>query len=245
MITFDNVTLGYDRHPAVHHLNGRFGSGSLTAVLGPNGAGKSTLLKGIAGLLVPIEGQIRLDGLEPDAIAYGPQLAELDLDFPMTVLDAVCLGHWRRVGAFGAVTTPMIQLARHALEQVGLGGFERRGLRTLSVGQRARVLFARIMVADAPVILLDEPFAAVDAETTRALLAVLAEWHFQGRTIIVVIHDFDQAREHFPDILLLARDVVAWGRASEVLTLDNLQRLKTRPEAWAEHATTCHRGEEA
>jgi zinc/manganese transport system ATP-binding protein len=237
-----DVTLGYDRHPAVHHLSGSFEYGSLTAVIGPNGAGKSTLLKGIKGILPSLSGRVELDGVDRAAIAYLPQQADIDQDFPISVLDVVLLGHWRGVGMFGGMGAAHRRHAQDALTAVGLKGFERRPIGSLSVGQRQRVLFARVLLEDSPVILLDEPFAAIDARTTADLLAVVGRWHGEGRTIIAVLHDFDQVRRHFPRALLLAREVIAWGETERVLTADNLLKARAMSEAWDENAAICARG---
>ncbi len=245
LIRLRGVTFGYERHPAVHHLTGVVRAGSLTAIVGPNGAGKSTLLKGIMGLLRPLEGRVELVGLKLAEVAYLPQQAEIDRGFPISVLDTVLLGHWRTIGAFGRVTAPLLAQGRAALDSVGLGGFERRAVSSLSVGQFQRVLFARMLVQDARLILLDEPFSAIDARTTLDLLCLVGRWHAEGRTVMVVSHDFDQVRAHFPEALLLAREPVAWGRAGEVLNAANLARARAMSEAWDEHAGRCDRGGEA
>lgn len=241
-IRLTDLTLGYDRHPAVHHLNGCFEAGSLTAIIGPNGAGKSTLLKGIKGMLPVLSGGVALEGVDRAAIAYLPQQAELDQDFPISVLDVVMLGHWRGVGMFGAMGAGHRRHALDALAAVGLEGFERRPIGSLSVGQRQRVLFARVLLEDAPVILLDEPFAAIDARTTADLLALVGCWHGEGRTVIAVLHDFDQVRRHFPRALLLAREVIAWDETERVLSADNLLKARAMSEAWDEDAAICARG---
>lgn len=240
-VSIMNVTLGYDRHPAVHHLTGRFEPGSLTAVVGPNGSGKSTLLKGLTGLLAPFEGRVDLGGLRPGDIAYLPQQAEIDRSFPISVMETVLLGHWRRTGLFGRVDRTMRRQGREALDAVGLGGFGRRPIASLSAGQFQRVLFARMLLQDCPVVLLDEPFTAIDARTTADLLAVVARWHGERRTVIAVLHDFDQVRGHFPETLLLAREPVAWGPTDTVMTAQNLLQARQMAEAWDDRATVCRR----
>ena len=145
-----------------HHLSGAFQPGSLTAVVGPNGAGKSSLLKAIVGLVRPAEGRVTLSRLNRREIAYLPQQAEVDRSVPLTVLDVVSLGHWRRMGMFGGLGAGQLHAAQDALAAVGLEGFESRVVGTLSAGQFQRVLFARMMLQDAKVILLDEPFTAID-----------------------------------------------------------------------------------
>lgn len=232
------LTLGYARHPAVHHVDGTIPAGSLTAVVGPNGAGKSTLLKGIIGEIAPLEGEVARAGLARQDIAYLPQAAEIDRAFPIAVFDLVAMGLWRRVGPWRSLKPHRAAVAA-ALAAVGLTGFERRPIGTLSGGQLRRALFARVLLQDARVILLDEPFAAIDARTTDELLALVHGWHAEGRTVVAVLHDLDQVARHFPSTLLLAREAVAWGPTHEALTADNLRRARRLCEAWDEDAPVC------
>ena len=159
-IKFQNVTLGYDRHPAVHHLNGDVAAGALVAVIGPNGAGKSTLFRGLAGILKPLSGSIHLGGLDIKDIAYLPQTADIDRSFPISVFDFVGTGLWRQVGFFGGMGNAARDKIAQALAAVGLNGFENRSIGTLSGGQMQRMLFARVLLQDARLIVLDEPFNA-------------------------------------------------------------------------------------
>lgn len=240
-----DVTIAYDRHPAVHHLTGAFKAGSLTAVVGPNGAGKSSLLKAIAGMLPLAEGSIERGGLRQNAIAYLPQQASLDRGFPISVLELVLLGHWQRAGAFGRIGKRDIANAREALAAVGLEGFEQRSLGTLSGGQAQRALFARVLVQDAQLILLDEPFNALDARTVNDLVLLLQRWHGEARTVVAVLHDVELVRSRFPEVLFLAREPVAWGRTEDVLTAENQLRARRMAESWPEHAAICHTGKAA
>ena len=211
-IRLEDVTAGYNRHPALHHLTGQFEAGSLHAVVGPNGAGKSALLKALVGLIAPDTGQISLGGLRPEEIAYLPQQAELDRTFPISVADVVLLGAWRRAGALGLVSRHDRLAGEQALSSVGLEGFGRRSIGSLSVGQLQRVLFARIILQDCPLILLDEPFAGIDAPTIADLMGVVRWWHGEGRTIVAVLHDLEMVRACFPYTLLLARSAIGWAR---------------------------------
>ena len=232
-----DLTVAYERHPAVHHVGGTFAPGSLTALVGPNGAGKSSLLRCVAGLIAPAEGSVRLT--PPGAMAFLPQLAEIDRDFPISVADLVGMGHWRRVGAFGRIGADMRAATEDALAAVGLHGFGRRAIGTLSAGQFQRALFARLILQDAPLILLDEPFAGIDERTIADLLAIIARWHAEGRTLVAVLHDIEQVRRHFPRTLLLARRVVAWGETAEVLTPPLLREARAMAETWVEDAAIC------
>ena len=241
VITLDNLTVSYRQHPALHHISGQFAHGSLTAVMGPNGSGKSTLLKRLVGLLPRVGGDSGALTLQPDPLrmAYLPQVSEIDRSFPMDVCDCVLLGYWGSLGAFGRVSPALMAEVFAALHSVGLQGFERRSLGTLSSGQLQRVMFARLLVQNADVILLDEPFNAVDSKTTQGLLRLVQQWHQQGRTVVAVLHDDAQVRQHFPQTLLLARELVGWGATAEVLTPANLQRARSMAEAWDETAETC------
>ncbi len=240
-IEMSNLTLGYEGHPAVHHLDGAIASGSMTAVVGPNGSGKSTLLKGIVGLLKPIEGHIDVEGLGYREIGYLPQQANIDRSFPISVAEMASLGLWSRRGAFGGVSTSDRDHVARAISAVGLKGFEGRTLDTLSGGQLQRVLFARVLVQDSSLILLDEPFNAIDANTAADLMGVIERWHSEHRTIIAVVHDLDLAKERFPHALLLAREAIAWGETRDVITPANLLKARAMSECWDDQAPWCKR----
>jgi zinc/manganese transport system ATP-binding protein len=241
LIELANVTLGYERHPAVHHLTGSFARGSLTAVIGPNGAGKSTLIKALAGLMRPLEGAVVAHGLDRGDTSYLPQQSETDPDFPISVLDVVMLGAWRHVGSFKTVDRRLRERAMAALAAVGLAGFEHRIVGSLSVGQRQKALFARTTLADSALILLDEPFSAIDARAVDDLLNVVRRWHGEGRTVIAVLHDHDQVRQYFPETLLLSREKIAWGPTADVLTPANLLKAAAVSDAWDRAAPVCER----
>lgn len=240
-VRFEDLTLGYERHPAVHHLSGEVAPGTLLAVVGPNGAGKSTLLKGIVGALTPLQGSVRLDGISRRQVAYLPQLAEIDRSFPIGVRDFVAMGCWHDRGAFLGFGPSQHRRVSQALMAVGLEGFDRRPIGTLSGGQLQRALFARLLLQDAALILLDEPFTAIDTGTARDLMGLIRRWHGEGRTILAVLHDLELVREHFPETLLLAREPVAWGRTPECLSARNLLRARRMGEAFDEAANTCRR----
>lgn len=238
-LEFRNLTLGYDRHPAVHHLSGKVPEGALLAVVGPNGAGKSTLLKGIVGALDPLTGEIDRNGAKKEAIAYLPQLAEIDRSFPINVYDLVAMGLWRKAGLFGGIGRQDRRSIEQAISAVGLDGFEARTIGTLSGGQMQRALFARLLLQDARLILLDEPFAAMDENTIADLSDLIGRWHGERRTIVTVLHDLDYVRAHIPEALLLAREAVAWGRTGDVLTSENLKKARRMCEVFHAGAPVC------
>ena len=208
-----DVTVRYGRRIALEAVSGEFAPGSLTAVVGANGAGKSTLLAAIAGVKRLAGGVV--DRPARQRVAYLPQLAAIDREYPLTVSELITLGAWREFGAFRSPGAALRARAAAVAERVGLAGRLGRPIGEISVGELQRALFARLILQDAAVILLDEPFAAVDAQTISVLLDQIVQWHQDGRTVIAVLHDLDLVQAHFPSTLVLARRCVAWG-ATEV-----------------------------
>lgn len=224
-----NLSVQYGEYLALEGVTGALAPSTMTAVVGPNGAGKSTLLKVLAGIVRPTAGEASCRALARHRLAYLPQQAELDRGFPITVGELVALGDWRN---FGSVRRPPPGLAARVHEAVATLGLEAvidRQIAELSVGQFQRALFARLLLQDADVILLDEPFAAVDENTTDELLNLLQRWRANGQTIVAVLHDLDRVRRHFPLTLLLARSPIAWGETSLSLSPENLARAHATP----------------
>jgi len=215
LVLLRDVTVRYGRYVALEGVSGEFVPGSLTAVVGANGAGKSTLLAAIAGVVRLANGVVTCAARR--RLAYLPQLAALDRDYPLTVSELITLGGWREFGAFRSPGTALRASAAAAAETVGLAGQLPRPLGEISVGELQRALFARLIVQDAAVILLDEPFAAVDAQTVSVLLGQVTRWHQEGRTVIAVLHDLDLVRARFPSTLVLARRCLAWGATEAAL----------------------------
>jgi zinc/manganese transport system ATP-binding protein len=238
LITLQNVTLGYERHPAVHHLTGVIAGDAMLAVVGPNGAGKSTLLKALAGLIKPLAGTIA-SSVPRGQIAYLPQTPEIDRSFPISVYDLIAMGRWRKVGLFGGIDRHGREAVHAAIAAVGLTGFETRQIGTLSGGQMQRALFARAALQDARVILFDEPFTGVDERTAGDLLAIIRRWHGEGRAVVAALHDLSLIRVNFAETLLLAREPVAWGATADVLTAERLAAAQRMCEAFDEEAAAC------
>jgi zinc/manganese transport system ATP-binding protein len=233
IVRFDNLTLGYDRHPAVHHLNGEIVAGSLLAVVGPNGAGKSTLLKGMVGELRAMQGRVELIGVRRENIAYLPQQSTLDTSFPIVIHDYVAMGLWAQFGAFRGFDGAAKRRIEEAIAAVGLSGLESRPIGQVSGGQLQRARFARVILQDSPLVLLDEPYGAIDANTVADLATLVRCWIAEGRTVISVLHDFAHVRQEYPETLLLARELVARGPTAAVLSEDNLRRASQLAEAQA------------
>jgi zinc/manganese transport system ATP-binding protein len=214
-IRLRDVSVRYGRRFALEGVSGEFPSGSLTAVVGANGAGKSTLLAAIAGVVRLAGGAVECPARQ--RLAYLPQLAAIDHDFPLTVAELILLGGWRECGAFRSPGKTLRTRAAAMAATVGLADRLRRPVGAISVGELQRALFARLMLQDAAVILLDEPFAPVDAETTVVLLDQVMRWHREGRTVIAVLHDLALVEAHFPATLVLARRCLAWGKTEAAL----------------------------
>ncbi|AYH45414.1 zinc ABC transporter ATP-binding protein AztA [Azoarcus sp. DN11] len=242
ILELDNLTLGYDRHPAVHHLRCSIAPGALVAIVGPNGAGKSTLFKALTGELPPLQGQFRVHAGQ-GGIAYLPQQSELDRSFPVSVFDMVSMGLWREIGAFRGLKRSQAERVRAALAAVGLSGFEARQIGTLSGGQLQRARFARMMLQNANLLLLDEPFNAIDARTIEDLVALILHWHAEGRTILAVLHDLALVQRHFPECLLLARECIGFGPTAEILTPERLATARRLAGEFDATAPVCHRPE--
>lgn len=209
------VTVRYGRQVALEAVSGEFASGSLTAVIGANGAGKSTLLAAIAGVVRLAGGTVECAALR--RLAYLPQLSAIDRDYPLSVAELIALGGWPEIGAFRAPSAALRQRISAAAETVGLSGRLERSIGEISVGEFQRALFARLILQDARVILLDEPFAAVDAQTMSVLLDQITRWREEGRTVIAVLHDLDLVKARFPSTLVLARRCLAWGPTEAAL----------------------------
>ena len=238
-ISFDKLDLGYDALRAVSGLSTQVPKGSLTAVVGPNGAGKSTLIKAVAGLIAPLQGSLNISAKNSQDIAYLPQMSEIDRTFPITVRELVAMGMWRKVGPLGRFNRARRQELAEAISAVGLTGLEDRMIGTLSGGQMQRALFARLLLQDASVVLLDEPFNAVDEKTVKDLIGLVSRWHQEGRTVLAVLHDYDTVQAHFPNALMLARELVAHGPTSAVLTAENTFKARQMCEACADFPHSC------
>lgn len=214
-VALRDVTVRYGRRIALEAVSGEFISGSLTAVVGANGTGKSTLLAAIAGVVRLAGGAVNCTARS--RLAYLPQRTAIDHEYPLTLSELITLGGWREFGAFRSPDASLRARVAAATETVGLPGKLARPIGELSLGELQRALFARVIVQDAAIILLDEPFAAVDAQSLSVLLDQVTRWHEEGRTVIVVLHDLNLVRAHFPSTLVLARRCLAWGTTEVAL----------------------------
>ncbi len=230
-LEISNLTVAYKAFPVVHHLSVSFAKGESTAIIGPNGAGKSTLLRAIMGLTPFSEGRIICP--QTSKISYLSQISEIRRDLPLTLFELVSTGAFPQMRIMGKLSGEDRQRVDDALTFVGLSGFGERSIDSLSGGQFQKALFARIVVEGGDLILLDEPFNAMDARTTKELCDLIARWEQEGKTIITVLHDLALAQKYFTNTLILAREKIAYGRSAEVLTTDNLLKAESVSLEWA------------
>jgi manganese/zinc/iron transport system ATP- binding protein len=227
-ISVNDLTVAYNEKPVLWDVDFKAPQGSLLAIVGPNGAGKSTLVKAILGLIKPAAGQVLVFDNEyrPQSrlIGYVPQKSSVDWDFPTTVLDVVMMGRYGQLGWFKRPTKDDKNLAIECLEKVGMKDFMHRQISQLSGGQQQRVFIARAFIQDAPIYLMDEPFAGVDAATEKSIITLLRELKQKGKTVICVHHDLQTLKEYFEWIMLLNVRRVALGPVDEVLTHENLKK---------------------
>ena len=227
-LEIDDLTVAYNSRPAIWDIDLQVPEGVLMAIIGPNGAGKSTLIKAALKLIPRAAGTVQFYGQPYEQVrslvGYVPQRGSVDWDFPTTVLDVVTMGLYGRLGWIRRSGHKERMAAMYALEQVGMHDFAERQISQLSGGQQQRTFLARALVQDARIYLMDEPFAAVDAVTERAIITILRELRAGGKTVVVVHHDLQTASEYFDWVTLLNVEVVASGPIAETFTADNLRQ---------------------
>jgi len=225
-LSIRGLTVSYGEKPAVFSVDVSFRPGQMTAIIGPNGAGKSTLLKAALGILRPLSGRVSSFGRPLDEmrarIAYVPQRASVDWEFPARVIDVVMMGLYRDLGLLGRVRPRHRARAMESLGRVGMEGFATRQIGQLSGGQQQRVFLARALAQQADLYLLDEPFAGVDAATERAIVGVLKGLKAEGKTVVAVHHDLTTVQSYFDRVLLLNVRRIAEGPVRTAFTSDTL-----------------------
>ncbi|MEX0282609.1 MAG: metal ABC transporter ATP-binding protein [Arenibacterium sp.] len=222
IVELRNVTLGYSGHTLFRNLSMDINGGTSLAVLGANGSGKSTFVKLLLNLMAPLSGRVEWPGGRPDVIGYLAQMTEFDRRFPIRVKDLAAMGAWREMGFWGQLSGSRRARVASALEATGVADIADQPIHTLSGGQLQRALFARVIVQDAPLILLDEPFSAVDQSTEAHLLSITRRWREEGRAVVLVLHDLSSVLDHCSDALLLGQETASFGSIDEVVTPDRL-----------------------
>jgi iron complex transport system ATP-binding protein len=249
----EHASVLYERRPALRDITLSLPPGSMTVLLGPNGSGKTTLLRVLAGVIAPTAGSVRLGDVPlrhmsraaiARSCAYLPQ--QTGTTFEIRVEDAVALGRYPHIGSWGAMTVADHQKVTWALDRVGMNGLRTRPLPTLSGGERQRAFIARALAQDAPILLLDEPIAALDIGHQLELMSLLAEFHGEGRTILASLHDLRPALDFFPQAVLLNNGrIAATGPTTDVLFSPALEEAFAVQVDRAEQVRFRHRGRRA
>lgn len=226
-LQIDNLSVRYGHHLALDHVSASFPHGTVTGLIGPNGGGKSTLINAIAGTAPIAAGSINY-GAQPLnrrrlRIAYVPQAREVSWDFPLNALDVVLMGITRDTGWFHRPSSAGQQRAEAALASVGMAGLGERHISQFSGGQQQRIFFARAILQEPQVVLLDEPLTGIDAPTRQRINELIREFADSGAAVLLATHDLDEVRDTSDQVLCLNRQAVAFGATDDVFTPETLR----------------------
>lgn len=229
IITFDNLSIGYQELPVLSGISLSIEGGSFTSILGANGSGKSTMLKTLLGIIPPLSGNIRLrtnGSDDPPVFGYVPQSTDLDPLYPFTGFDVVLMGVYGRVKPGHRVPSEERAFAKLCLQAAGADGFSSKRFAELSGGQKQRVLIARALATKPDILVLDEPTAGVDAAATNAVLEFISSIHKEKRiTILLVTHDLLLVRRHSQHVIWLHQNKILYGTVSEMLTPEHMAEI--------------------
>jgi manganese/zinc/iron transport system ATP- binding protein len=229
-VEVEDLTVAYDARPVLWDIDLKIPKGRLMAVVGPNGAGKTTLIKAMLGLIKPVSGMVQFEGGSGDAralrnrIGYVPQSGSVDWDFPATVQDVILMGCYGKLGWVRRPRKADIELAKQMLEKVGMQDYASRQISQLSGGQQQRVFLARALAQEADIYFMDEPLKGVDAQTEKAIIALLKDLKDQGKTVVVVHHDLQTVTEYFDWVILINLRIVASGPVEQVFHGENMEK---------------------
>lgn len=227
-LSIHDLTVAYHRQPVIWDIDLDIPPGKLVAVVGPNGAGKSTLIKACLDLIPKASGEVFIYGKPygkaKKKVAYVPQRESVDWDFPISALDVAAMGTYGRLGWLRPVMKKQRKEAMEALRKVGMEDYASRQISQLSGGQQQRIFLARALAQNADLYLMDEPFAAVDAATERAIVSLLRNIRDSGKSCLVVHHDLATVKDYFDWCILLNMRVVSYGPVSEVFHEENLRK---------------------
>ncbi|MDC0612448.1 ABC transporter ATP-binding protein [Vibrio sp.] len=215
MIHLHNLVVGYQGYGLAEPINGGFKRGSLTAIMGENGAGKSTLLKTICGIQPAVSGSVSIN--KAVSLSWLPQQADIDRSFPINVFDVVAMGCWPRKSMMDSLRDADIAKIYAALDEVGIRDLVNFSVNQLSGGQFQRMLFARLLVQDADVMMMDEPFTGIDSQTQDVLIKLMCNLHQSGKTVIAVLHNPEMVADFFPDTLAINNACIHWGETHDVM----------------------------
>lgn len=227
-INVTHVGVHYRTQEALRDVNCTIKPGKITGIFGPNGAGKSTLMKAILGLVPMSSGQVLYENQplmqQLEKVAYVPQRSQIDWNYPATVWDVVMMGRVKKTGWLRSFSTVSRQIAKQALERVGIGELKNRPIGELSGGQQQRVFLARALTQEAEIFCFDEPFVGIDQKTQAIIFEVFQELAQNNKIVLVVNHDLGESITHFDDLILLNCELIATGSRQQVLTEENLYR---------------------
>lgn len=226
VLSVENLTVHYNQTIALDTISFQLNRGEQIAVIGPNGAGKSTLLKAITGLIPRTTGSITIYGHEPGShicIAYVPQRSQVDWSFPVNVYDVVMMGRTRKIGLFKWPRRRDHDMVTRCLELVGITDMAHRQIGALSGGQQQRVFIARALAQEAQLMLMDEPLTGLDVTSQTDIFRLINDLRHQQVTVMVSIHDLNQAAEYFDRVILLHKKLLGIGTVQDVFTIDNLK----------------------
>jgi manganese/zinc/iron transport system ATP- binding protein len=228
IITVKNLTVTYNRKPAIKGINLKIGSGKIIGIIGPNGAGKSTLIKGILGFLPIDTGEVKIFG-EPvkdvmKRVSYIPQKEQFDWDFPINVYDVVIMGRYPYLSLFGRPGAKDNEIAIKSLEKLEMIKYKDTQIRNLSGGQQQRIFLARALAQQSDIYFMDEPFVGVDAKTEAAIFKLIRELKNEGKTILIVHHDLSRIKDYFDELILINQTLVAAGPTETVFTKENIEK---------------------
>lgn len=228
-IAVEHLTVSYNARPALLDVSVNIETDRLIGIIGPNGAGKSTFIKAVLGFVKPDLGTVRIKGTNVQnakgQVAYVPQRGAVDWDFPITVKEVALMGRYQQIPWYASPGKKDWEIAGEALQMVRMEEFSNRQIGELSGGQQQRVFMARALAQGSDILLLDEPFAGVDAATERAILGVLERAKKSGKTLVVVHHDLSTAAEYFDKLLLIKQRLYAYGSPGEVIREDLLSQV--------------------
>ena len=227
MIRIENLSVSYKETLALKDISLVLQGPTITGIIGPNGAGKSTLLKGMLGI-IPHEGHAFIEDKEMKKslkkVAYVEQKIHIDYNFPIKVKECVSLGLYPSIPLFHTLKAKHWEKVAEALEIVGLSDYAERQISQLSGGQFQRVLIARCLVQDADYILLDEPFVGIDSVSEEIIMNTLRDLKKAGKTVLIVHHDLGKVAHYFDQVLLLNKELIAFGPTKETFTQANLKQ---------------------
>ena len=227
MIRIENLSVSYKETLALKDISLVLQGPTITGIIGPNGAGKSTLLKSMLGI-IPHEGHAFIDNKEMNKslkkVAYVEQKIHIDYNFPIKVKECVSLGLYPSIPLFHTLKASHWKKLAEALEIVGLSDYADRQISQLSGGQFQRVLIARCLVQDADYVLLDEPFVGIDSVSEEIIMNTLRDLKKAGKTVLIVHHDLGKVAHYFDQVLLLNKELIAFGPTKETFTQANLKQ---------------------